>query len=552
MRVALLTAIVIFCSIFCPGQKAAGFASDVQQIKIARQAAIDDLENQVKNVPLPVVRSFVRYKAASWLWKNGKDETGDASVLALRAFDEIYEKRGEIPDIYFSDLSSHLLSLFEVHSPETAKKLVEKYGIEQNQGLNSAFSLLDKKNGEKLASDKLIKSLENQTELPAQTILLIESLQSRKSPELFRILSEVLSLEERRASDLSVESLFYFVDVFREPMIPPGLRVRFYRLILRKVNQALSSNSGDMLFAFDLINAISPDIPASEAELSAKIGVLKAVLATKISKAAREHRDVYARIEESSNKLEAMVSEADAAGDPGLKESLLTDASNLALKERKFQLAIDLTEKLAELKRIQKKDDPRFKARFDQFMGDVAIQSLKDNEIAINKNASGKIGDKLTRAEILRKTANYFFEKEDTAAASTTLNESLKITNEAEDGAKKIGTLLRLLAAFQKIDKDRISDVTENIAKLIEAFPTLNPDDKPGSENYLKYVNSIMAINANLLPVFNELLKDNRIEAMSFASRINRKEVRIVTGYAITIDILNGIKPAQTQSKYKN
>jgi hypothetical protein len=121
MRVALLTAIVIFCSIFCPGQRAVNFASDIQQMKIARQAAIDDLENQIKNVPLPVVRSFVRYKAASWLWQNGKDETGDAGVLALRAFDEIYEKRGEIPNIYFSDLSSHLLSLFEANSPETAK-----------------------------------------------------------------------------------------------------------------------------------------------------------------------------------------------------------------------------------------------------------------------------------------------------------------------------------------------------------------------------------------------------------------------------------------------
>jgi hypothetical protein len=553
MKTILSLAVIIGCSLFCSGQKRdKNVLPENQQIKSAKQAAIDDLESQVKMVSFPVVRTYIRYKLALWLWQNGKDETGDAKVLSIRAFDELYDKKNEFPQYFFSDLSTRFLALFEAYDPGTAKKIHEKYNISKDEQLNSIFPLLDKKDLESLVVDKLLASLENQREISSQAIFILEELAKRKSPGFLRVLSGIVSLEERGKSNFSSDSLFFITDFFRNETVSSDLRMRFYKIVIKKARQALDSDESEALSAFDLINSVSIDISASNEALYSEFNSLKIILASKISRSDTEYREVYERIDDSSDRLEALMSEADATSDKVLKEQLITEASTEALKRKKFQVAIDLTEKLADLKKSQKNEDARFKFRFDQFMGDVAIQSLKDNEIAVSKKASGKISDKLARAEILRKTANYFFEQEDSTAALNTLNESLKITNETENNSKKIAMLLRLLVSFQKIDKDKVSGVSENIAKLIDALPTLNPDDKPGSENHIKYMNSIMAINANLLPVFNELLKKNRLEALNFASRINRKEVKIITGYALTAEMLENLKALQPQAEIKH
>lgn len=123
---------------------------------------------------------------------------------------------------------------------------------------------------------------------------------------------------------------------------------------------------------------------------------------------------------------------------------------------------------------------------------------------------------------MLRKMAIYFFEKKDLNSATDTLEESLKHTSSAKNGLVRIRNLFRLVLAFQKINGSRVSEMTEITAKAIDTTPTPNPEDKPDSENYQKYVTSIMAVNWNLLPVISELLKNNRNEAISFASRLNR------------------------------
>lgn len=45
---------------------------------------------------------------------------------------------------------------------------------------------------------------------------------------------------------------------------------------------------------------------------------------------------------------------------------------------------------------------------------------------------------------------------------------------------------------------NRVSEVTAITAKTIDGFPTLNPEDKPGTENFSKHVATIMVINVNV------------------------------------------------------
>jgi hypothetical protein len=66
----------------------------------------------------------------------------------------------------------------------------------------------------------------------------------------------------------------------------------------------------------------------------------------------------------------------------------------------------------------------------------------------------------------------------------------------------------------------------------------LTVDDKPGSKNYENYVNFVMATNYNLLPVITMLAKEDINEAMNFVNRINKKEIKIVADFGLSVESL--------------
>jgi hypothetical protein len=208
---------------------------------------------------------------------------------------------------------------------------------------------------------------------------------------------------------------------------------------------------------------------------------------------------------------------------------LFTEAAQLSLKREKFALAIDLVEKIKELQ----KENKSFYRWHDQFLGDVVQGALKRNDLE-SANASTKwIIDKLVLAEVLRKIMTYLIEKNDLASASDVFDLAMKTVKNEPDDSKKAGTLIRFIPTVQKMDVNRILEVTEKAAKCLGGIPTLAPEDKPGSENYKQYVSSIMALNYNLLPVMSDLIRKNQNAAVNFGGRINRKEFQIITEFAL-------------------
>lgn len=541
MKTTLIPVIVICCSLSCLAQETNPSANlDNQQNTIARQILVNDLENQVKDVPLAAVRSLVRYRMASWLWLNGKDDTGYAGTLATKALEELYLRKNETPDLYRSDLSSRIFALLEANSPDDAKRFREKFGVTSDPDLNSAFSLFGKKDGPRLISDKLVLSLQNQAEISPQAISLIEELEVRRLPELIKVLSQVLDEDEKGRSHYSAESLFYLVNIFRGQTITAELRRRFYLVAIRKAKEGLVSSDTDVTSAYDLINASLPDISINAEDLFSEASILRIALSGRATRSSKEYREISERIEKAPDKLKALISEAENTDDRELRASLLTDAANLAIEKKQFQSAMDLVEKLAELRRPGKVDK-HFDAWHDQFMSGVAVQSLKENDTATSVRAADKILDSLTKADILRKTALYYFERRDFISASNTLNDSRTITNQAENSARKVSAMLRLILAFEKIDKFQMSRATEEAAKTIDATPSLGADDRPESENYEKHINSVMTIDMSLLPMFTELLKEDRMQAVDFANRIKRREIKIIASYALMIDSMRSV-----------
>lgn len=538
MKFNLSLILIMFCSLICPAQKADEKAVVAAQQKILKkQILVDELDNQTKNVPFAAVRVSVRTKLAGWLWKNGKDDTGRAEPLAVKAVEELYEKKDEIPDPIF--LSQNLLPLLELNAKETAKKLKAKYNIDSGEDFLGAFSLLSKEGGDKIVAGKIKKYIIEKQDLRAIT-LLMEKLQNKKSPEFLSILFEIVALEETGSSNFTIDSLLWIVSNFIDSTVPNDLKIRFYKIVLDKARNALhSSEADDIREADSLLYAVLPDMAANAPELAAEATGIKAALSAKTSQTIRNSQERNQRMEESADKLGAIIAEAEKTAGKIDKYSLYNRAGLLATREEKFQLAVDLYEKAIE--NLSEKDFPKPEFRnlyHDQQLKGIVQAALKKDDVDSARYATKKIIGELSKAEALRQTAIYFYDKKDVASALNDYDEALKLAVKADNDKLKFYALFRLIPAAQKIDPSRLSDVTSITAKSIDKLATLNPEDKPETENFKNYVSTIMAINYNLYPVITALAKENKIEAADFANRINRKEVRIVADVALAIDTI--------------
>lgn len=143
-------------------------------------------KDRSKDIQFAGVRVHTKYKIASWLWQDGKDDTGRAEHMTISAIDDLYANKEEIPDPYLTILRSRLIALLDMHAKNSANKLREKYKIGSSGEPETFDSLLDQKGGDKLAVDAAIKSLVDDSQGNLELSVLAWQLQQRQSPELLR------------------------------------------------------------------------------------------------------------------------------------------------------------------------------------------------------------------------------------------------------------------------------------------------------------------------------------------------------------------------------
>jgi hypothetical protein len=541
MRTGLLLILGLFCCGVVWAQEARITPNDsaqqkisLQQIALNKQIAVDDLESQIKDTPLAAVRVVARYRLATWLWKDGKDDTGRAEALSVKALEELYEKKVEIPAAYFGSLRSDIFALLEKNAKQSAKDLQTKYKLSSEEELNNAYSLLNMKGSEQLAADKIQTSLANQTELSSMTIWLMEELRRRKSPELLRVLAEIISLEESGRSNFSAESLFFAVDFFRDAAVSNDLRIRFYNIICNRARTALPFPDSDAKSVYDLLTAVMPDIAQNASGLLSEAKVLQYAFLSRVPSSEAESIESNQRIDENPDRLDALISEAEASRNQGLRANLFAQAAQLALTKSKFHLAVELIEKSKA--EVDEEKDKRFSLWHDQFLAEVSEKALKADDVDSSKYAIERVTKKLVIANTLRSTAVYYYAKGDSVAAASSLERALKLAADADNDLAKISLLIRLISTAQKVDPNRLAEVTRTTVKAINLVPRLAIDDKPDSDNYRKYVSSILTINERLFPVFGQLVKRNRDEAVAFAAGIDTRDIRLMLNYAFLVD----------------
>lgn len=543
MNPKLSLIVIVFCALASQAQKVDDKARiATQQRIIKKQILVDDLDNQTKNVPLAAARIFARLKIAEWLWKNGKDDTGRAESIAVKAAEELYEKKDEVPNSFH--LSAPLLALLELNAKDAAKKLKAKYKIEGREDLSNANELLSKEGGDRILAVKIKQLLTNgygsyQSGYGLYQISYwIDELRVRKSQEITGILSHIVAIGETGGNNFPTGALSNLTDKFREPTVPINLKIRFYRIVLGKAREAVQSPDESVITSAEsLLYEVLTDISKNAPELSGEATALKSILSAKTSELTREESERYERIEESEDKLAALISEAEKAENKNVKRDLYDEAGALATKQEKFQLATDLFGKALENIADPEKIKPEILyGHHDHQLNEIVRAALGKNDPESAEYAMKKIVLEFRKADALRQLAIYFFEQKDSTTALDNYYQSLKLVAKLENTGTKLEILFRLIPAAQTIDPDRVSETTALTAKAINNFPTLNPEDKPGTDKFNEYAATIMAINYNLNEVLRDLIKKNEVEANDFADRINRKEVKLIADLVLAIN----------------
>lgn len=537
MRKAIVTALaVLIVWIDAQGQTLVErpILSD-QEIVVKKQIMVDGLERDLKQVPFAAVRVFVRTKIATWLLKEGTDETGRAELVAIKAVEDLYDNQREIPVVDFNTLKSDVFGLLETRSKETAKRLREKYRTQSNDELADGESLLNQANGDKKVAAKLLRSLNDRSGLGHEFAVLLERMQSVRSPEVPSILARILSLEEIQSSGLPTTFLYSIVHVFNDASVSPEIQHRFYSSVLRRARIGATTFNVDIDVTYDLLNAVVPNLRSTSSELLAESMVLQQALRSRLSQAAQSEIERETRIRESADELSALVSEAEAASDSGVKYLLYVRAAKLALKRQRFIVAVDLAAKSVS-------DGPdqipkAFREQWsDQFLREVVLNALKKEELESAQYAIKRMNGLLSMSDSKIAIARYFNRLNNKASAIDSLENALSLVQKVETSDAKIFALFRLLSSVILIDASRMAEVAALTAKLIEAVPALEVEDKPTTSRYQEYVRTAMVINYNLFPAIIELSQKNDSDAADFASRISRKEIRVVADLAILIN----------------
>jgi hypothetical protein len=543
MKTLLVLILTLSCAVSCLSQRTiVSDKANSLELLIKKQVICDNLERQIKDIQFATVRVFVRYKIASWLWKDGKDFSDRAEQIAVRAFNDLHENKSEIPDTYFNALEPELLTLLDRYAKGEANKLREKYKISSENELNLLDSLLSQPNGEKLAADLAIKSLSGES-APLDLMSVFVRLQQRRSPELLRLIAAVISGEETGQTRFPALTLLLISEYFIADSVPLQLQKRFLQVVVDRSRNAAQSAEGDAEGFFNLLSLLIPEILTKFPELMADAGIAHAILKTKVSRESRENQERNERIANSADELSALIDEAEKTSDKGVKYDLYIHAAYLAIKLKKFTYSITIVEKAYEIDLPPRKGAEDFRKRWwNQFMGEVVEKALQACEPDAADYAIKKITDSLAKAEGFKKKATYFADKNDTIFARTALDEAVRFVAKSEPDLRRLSFLIRLIPVTQKIAPNLVFELNELLAKSIDTIPVLNVEDQPQTENYKNHVTLAMTIDWNLLPVLTDLIKVNKIAATDLANRINKKEIKIVADYVVLMNSLTDKK----------
>ncbi len=507
--------------------------------RIKKQILVSDTENRIRELNFAAPRVMARYRVARWLWQDGKDDIGRAEEFAILAIDDLYKNRNEIPDVYFSSLSTQLFALLERRAPNVSKTLKEKHKVSNSDESAIQNSLLDQPGQEKAAVDSVIRSLYSNGPVDFQLVPVLFRLNQRNSPELYRLLDNIIAAEERVPGRVDAGLLLTLAQYFAGIEVQSGTFFRYATIVLNRSRFASQQPFAPFDQWLNIVNAVDPIVQERAAVLVSDFGVVRAVLQSRISQVSRDSRERDERINNSIDKLGALIDEAEKTDDPLVKYDLYKRAAMLALDKNLFRRATDLTLLFGE---VDISTVPILQSgqrtEVGQLLDRIVAKALKTDDDSSAIYATERHLESIRKANGFADVSKYFVDKGNIDAARSTMQYALRATTEVEDLPRRASTYFQLIPIAQKIDPTSVFEINTLAARSINSIPSLNPEDKPETENFKDHVSGLMIVNWNLLPMFEGYAKLNRNGSSDLASRIEKKEIKVFADFLLGVSAI--------------
>jgi len=368
-------------------------AQNIQdETSFAKQRAtelIADLPAQIKKVDDASVRVFLRLRLATFHWSELSEHSPDrARELTLSGLQDLDEHRAELMPLYANLFRKDLLALLELHAPDLAARYraggdtTEK--VTPEDPYDVAYSMLGTKGQTALAVQTVNRALSS-GEAPTMTITYFLSELQRQEPSLVpQVLSDILSVQERRPETLSVEMLSWLVDPYIWRNNREDIKRRFVSVVVAATAESYQwSDTGQLSDAFSLLRVTVPLIqkllPGMYPQAAAQLATVRARLPDeKIESSA-----IWERIRQSEDRLSQMITEANSASSASVKNDLLIQAAQIAFTEKNPQLAFDLAMSVS--------TDANSKVWRQQFLSELVKGAVENKDARLGLAVASKI-----------------------------------------------------------------------------------------------------------------------------------------------------------------
>lgn len=504
--------------------------------------SLNSLNEDAALMDSAAARIFLRVEMADFLWKQ-KVTGGDdlAKSFVVKAVEDFQSHKEQIPIFYQKILASKISSTLRHYSPSVLDQVTQKYDFKPNAN-DSGYKQLDnygKDDASKVASDVRTKILNNPDSLNdgSITFILYKLYSLNKITEANLLLDAVASAGDKSLSLKTSETFFFLKDSFLRNTTPIETQKKYFNLIFNLNKQYLmilqkpSVSNEERSVGKNLYQNLRYILPAVEnilPSLHPGYAALANALQNLQSKSTREREEVEERLARSDDRLRDTISEAEKTDDKSLSDELWTEAAQLALQKKKFQLAVDCLEKV-------EAEDSGTVLWHDQFLDDdVTKSALAENDVDSAKFAVSKIKSDLRRATALLQIAGYYQKNNDNPQAQSVLNDSLKKIDRLEDNPQKVRGLCQIFYAAESIDASQMYEIGKTIVKTINKIPSPKLEIKPESEEQVKYVKEIqMVIAENVLPVFQKFAKKDANYARSLALDLSQRNYRTIAQFGV-------------------
>lgn len=507
------------------------------ETSFAKQRAnelIEDLPAQIKKIDDATVRVLLRLRLATFHWSELSEPSRDrARELTLSGLQDLDKHETDLVPLYVNSFRRDLLALLEVHAPELAARYragadTTEEKVTPGNAYEVAYSILRTKGQAALAVQTFTRAFSGGEALTMTISYFLSELQRQESSLVPQLLSDILSQEERRPGTLSVEMLFWLLDPYVWRNNRDDIKRRFLLVAVAATAESYQwSDLGQLTSAFNLLRVTVPLIEKLIPGLYPQAAAQLATVRARLPNDTIERSAIAERIRQSEDTLNQMITEANSATNPSLKNGLLIQAAQLALTKGKLQLSFDLA--------MSASSDANSRNWQQQFFSELVKSAVEKKDARLGLAIASRIEIPLPRAEAMQRLALLFFNLKDLWKARELLVESLKLIRGSDNTPEKAIALLKSLRVLARVDQAMVPDVAEDSIKALNALQFETPKKKTQTETTQ---NALMPVVWNIMPSFEALAQWDELGALNFIEKIQRVELRAVAGFGAAKEIL--------------